>query len=722
MKKKSTFIPLFSGIFAGVALLSGCQSGINSNGNNLVKENVARMMPQTMNENDLVYSLTFDGIPKSLSKLPESWKLRPKFMTNADQKSVIFNINKNIDLYGGGEVMGDLKRNGTNITLWNTDNYKYKKDKGKRLYQSHPWVMGVRPDGTTFGIIFDTTYRGKLDLTKAGIINFSATTPEDYSVYIIEGKTPQEVVKMLSTLTGTIELPPLWSLGYQQCRWSYYPEKRVREIAQTFRDKKIPCDVIWLDIHYMDKYKVFTVDKKLFPNMKKMTDDLHNMGYKIINMIDPGLANDPKFSIVKEGTKKDLWVKDKNGKDYVGKVWPGDCVFPDFTMPKTRLWWRDKLSIFVAENGFDAVWNDMNEPAVFGGPDHSMPLDNQHRGGGKFPAGKHTKYHNIYGPLMTMSSRMGLEKAYPNKRPFVLSRANFLGGQRYASTWTGDNSTSKAHRLVATPMVLTMGLSGQPFVGPDIPGFAGKTNADEAAHWWAVGALYPFSRGHSARRTQNKEPWSFGEKTEKVARTAISRRYRLLPYYYTLMREASINGMPVMRPVFFADITNKSARTEQKSFLVGSDLLVTPVWDKTPPKIKGIWEKINIMNAKDENDGYQPTLKQRGGSIIPLGKLQQSTAKDLLKELTLSIVLNEDGIAMGELYEDANNGYEYKKGDYLLTKYIATLEYNTVKVKVASIEGSKKRPNRKLTVKLYRNGKLFTATAKDGDTVSINAE
>ncbi|UDQ98031.1 TIM-barrel domain-containing protein [Lentisphaerota bacterium WC36G] len=722
-KKNILISPLLLiGLTFGNSLLgSNRLSKINKDGNNLIRSNVARMMPDTMNESDLTYSLTFDGIPKSIAKLPKKWKLKPKFITDEDKKQVIFNIDKSIDLYGGGEVVGDLRRNGTTITLWNTDNCWYIRDKGQRLYQSHPWIMGVRKDGTSFGIIFDTTYHAKLDLTQPGIINFTATTPEDYSVYVIEEKTPQDVVKTLASLTGTMDLPPMWSLGYQQCRWSYYPEKRVREIANTFRVKKIPCDVIWLDIDYMDKFKVFTVSKKYFPNMKKMVSDLHEQKFHVINMIDPGLAKNKNFDVYKDGTKKNIWIKDKDDNDYVGKVWPGKCVFPDFTMPKARIWWRDQLSSFMLQYGFDAVWNDMNEPAVFNGPDKSMPITNKHRGGGKLPAGPHTKYHNVYGMLMAKSSKAGLQKAYPNKRPFVLTRANFLGGQRYAATWTGDNSTSKAHRELATPMLITMGLSGQPFVGPDIPGFAGKMNSKSAAHWWAVGALYPFSRGHSTQK-EHKEPWIYGEKTENVVRTAINRRYRLLPYFYTLMREASTNGLPVIRPVFFAEITNKKLRTEQESFLIGKNLLVIPVWDKNPPALKGFWQKINIMGKAEENDGYQPTLKQRYGSIIPVGKLQQSTMDNILEELTLSVVLNQNGYAEGTLYEDDGNGYEYKNGDYLSTKYVATLEHGKIIVKVDSTNGKRQRPSRKLHVNIHNNGKLYTANGTDGETLAIVIE
>lgn len=705
---------------SSLVLFNSCQ--VSTTG--MVGKNVARITPKSLKNKDLKYSVVFNKKPEIQAPLKDNWQLKPNFKKVGDKHHTIFKIDPKIDLYGTGEVTGNLRRNGTFITLWNSDNFKYfSRDNGQRLYQSHPWVLGVRPNGTAFGIIFDTTWEATIDLTKAGEINFGAYGG-DYPVYIMEGNTPQDILKTLANMTGKMELPPMWSLGYQQCKYSYYPEAKVKRIAKSFRDRKIPCDVIWIDIDYMDGRAVFTFDKKAFPDRKALNRYLKKINFKGVWMIDPGMKNDKSIPQVADGYKNDVWIKDKKGNPVTGKVWPGQCVFPDFTSPRVREWWAKTCEKFFVENAFDGVWNDMNEPAVFKPKD--FPRNALHKGGaiddGYLEPGIHQRYHNIYGLLMVKASKIGLRKAFPNKRPFILTRSNFLGGHRYAATWTGDNDTSPKQRKMAIPMVLNMGLSGQPFVGPDIPGFAGNTNAKEAAQWWADGALYPFARGHSSKSTkQNKERWSFGKKAENVARTAIERRYRLLPYFYTLYRNASLTGLPVMRPVFFADLTNKEARTEQESFLIGDNLLVIPRWDKTPPTIKGIWQAISILDdVKKKNDGYQPTIKQRGGSIVPIGVLVQSTVEDMLKEVTLSIVVNKEGFATGTLYEDNKDGYGYKSGDYLLTHYDAAVDNNNnLIISVAKKEGKRQRPDRKLIVKAYINGKYYTATGRDGKFLTI---
>lgn len=597
-------------------------------------------------------------------------------------------------IYGGGEVTGSLLRNGKTIKLWNTDSGAYGVDNGTRLYQSHPWMMGVRKDGTAFGILFDTSWKAELSSTDNKIELRSEG--ELFRVFIIDRESPQAVVRGLSELTGTMPMIPRWALGYHQSRFSYSPDRRVIEIADTFRLKRIPCDAIWMDIDYMDGYRIFTFNPQGFPNPKAVNRDLHLRGFHSTWMIDPGAKVDPNYFVYKSGTENDIWVKTADGKDFNGDAWPGAAAFPDFTYPKANKWWQNLYKDFLAQ-GVDGVWNDVNEPQINDTPNKTMPEDNIHRGGGNLPAGKHIQYHNVYGFLMVKSSREGIMAVRPEKRPFILTRSNFLGGQRYAATWTGDNGSCWDHLKMSVPMSLTLGLSGQPISGADIGGFLFNADADLFGNWIGFGAFYPFARGHACAGTNNKEPWAFGKEVEDASRIALERRYILLPYFYTLMHEASTNGMPIMRPVFFSDPKDLSLRAEEEAFLIGDDLLIIPAFASQPALPKGIWKELSLVNG-DTNDKYQAKMKIRGGSIIPTGKIIQNTTESSLDPLTLLVCLDEQGKASGSMYWDAGDGWSYKKGDYSLQQFTAERKDNKVIVKLTGKTGKGETENKDMAI------------------------
>lgn len=633
----------------------------------LIQNDIAVFYPADFDSIRQLPSFALEYEPEEQGALPSSWSTRVQFEEAFGKSIAYVEIADGTDLYGTGEVTGELRRNGSSIELWNSDNYTYTRHFGRRLYQSHPWVLGVRKDGSAFGVLADNTWRQELSLT-TDIMFISEGGP--FRVFIIEGSSPQDVMKKLSGLIGTIPLPPLWSLGYHQCRYSYYPDTRVREIADTFREKRIPCDVIWMDIHYMDEYKVFTFSPERFPDPSSTNAYLHDKNFKSIWMIDPGVGVEPGYQVYDTGTEQDVWVKTAEGDNFVGQVWPGDCVFPDFTQTSTAEWWGDLYKDFMA-TGIDGVWNDMNEPAVFNGPGFTMPLDNVHRGSTILPEDVHLRYHNVYGLLMVKASRDGILKYEPKKRPFVLTRANFIGGQRYAATWTGDNLATWDHLKMSIPMSLNLGLSGQPFNGPDIGGFSRDATPDLFGHWISIGAFYPFSRAHTSSSTSDQEPWSFGPEIEGVARKALERRYRLLPYIYTLFYKSSQDGSPIMQPVFFADPADPELRKEDEAFLLGPDLLVIPKWAHRTKLPGGNWRSLTLEGDINGEDEYQADLKIRPGAIIPGGSLIQNTEEYSLDTLSLYISLDDKGLARGQLYHDAGDGYAYENGAYALMSFEA---------------------------------------------------
>jgi alpha-glucosidase len=602
----------------------------------------------------------------------------PEFITVNGRHAFRIELPPATDLYGTGEVPGPLRRNGRKTVCWNFDAYGYGIET-LHLYQSHPWVLAVRPDGSACGILADTSHRLLIDLTNSllGVADGPA-----FPVIVIDRESPQAVLRGLAELIGTIPLPPLWALGYHQCRYSYYPDERVRQIAREFRRRRIPCDVVWLDIDYMDSFRCFTWSGSHFPDPAALMNDLHQDGFRAITIIDPGIKREPGYFVFDQGNAADAWVRTRGGGVYTGYVWPGECVFPDFTRGRVRSWWASLYGDFLAP-GIDGIWNDMNEPAIFNVESKTMPLDNVHRADPELGGtGPHARYHNVYGMLMARATREGLLAARPDRRPFVLTRANFLGGQRFAATWTGDNVASWRHLDMSIPMVLNLGLSGQPFCGPDIGGFAGEGSGELFARWMGFGALFPFARGHTGKGNIDKEPWAFGPRVEATCRRALTGRYRLLPYLYTVFQEASLTGLPVWRPLFFADPTDPALRAVDDGFLIGEDLLVmastrprvdpgaapTEAGSSDRPLPAGRWLAAEPLPgwSGDEN---LPRLLVREGAVLPLGPVIESTAYARLDTLTLLVNLDRAGHAEGSLYEDEGEGFGYRQGASRVTHY-----------------------------------------------------
>jgi len=697
----------------------------------LIGEGIARFSPD---------DVTCESIPASMAlteprliegAIPADWQPQPTFNMDGETLRATISIEAGTSLYGTGEIAGALLRNGAVTETWSEQPFRVPPPPGSsaleyddefdHLYQAHPWVLAVRANGSSFGVLADTTYRARIDLTDG--IEFSAQAP--FPVIVIEGASPQDVLTKLADLTGTLELPPLWALGYQQSRWSYTPDARVREIADEFRARSIPCDVIWVDIDYMDGFRIFTFDQETFPDPAALNDYLHDEGFKSVWMLDPGVKSEPGYFVYDEGLEGDHFIRKPDGELFVEGSWPGNSVWPDYTSPDARIWWQGYIPDFL-DNGIDGVWIDLNEPSIIVPPDGQFPEDLLHVGGGDLPPGTHARYHNAYGLLMSQATHEGMKLARPERRPFLLSRSSYTGGQRYAAMWTGDNSASWDHLYWSVTMTLNMGLSGQPFAGPDIGGFFGAPTDSLYAHWIGVGALFPFSRAHTIAGSPPQEPWAFGPEVEAIARAAIERRYRMLPYIYTLFRESSLNGLPVWRPVFFADPADPSLRAEDHAFLIGADVLVEPILAEGDPHAfqmpSGIWREFTMVGEDPSRTSELPVLKIRGGAIVPLGRVVQSTTEPLLEPLALIVSLDAQGRAEGVLYEDAGEGYGYQAGDYLLTTYSAQQVDDTVEVRIASEEGNRKRPERTVDVVIVTDARTFEGSGTETSTIIVSLQ
>ncbi|MGZ4808570.1 MAG: glycoside hydrolase family 31 protein, partial [Thermoanaerobaculia bacterium] len=592
-------------------------------------------------------------------------------------------------VYALGEKIGPLDKRGWKLggysyTMWNSDTFGYDSSTDP-IYVSVPFYIVMRK-GVAYGVFLDNTFRSNFDIghQSQGVLSFGADGGAlDY--YFIYGPDPKKVIERYTTLTGHMPLPPLWSLGYNQCRYSYYPDKKVRFIAENFRMRQIPADVIWLDIHYQDGYKPFTWDRKRFPDPAGLIRDLRNEGFHLVTIVDPHPKKEVGYKPYDTGLAGDHFVKNPDGTVYEAPVWPsraedGDTpdwskpsgtpsVFPDFSRPATRAWWGDLYADFV-NAGVAGIWNDMNEPAVFDVASGTMPLDVRHDNEGA-PT-DHREIHNVYGMLMTRSTYEGLLKLRPNERPFVLSRASFAGGQRYAALWPGDNTSNWAHLRQSIPTLLGMGLSGFPFVGSDIGGFADAPTAELFTRWLQAGVFYPFMRDHTVFGSPDQEPWSFGVEHEAINRRAIELRYELLPYLYSAMRDAAESGVPAMRPLMLEFPSDEGTYGTDDEFLFGSDLLIAPVLTEAATQRSvylpagewyDYWTGTQYAGGKSIN--VPVTLSSipifvRGGGFVFAQPVVQHTGE--MPASTLIVSAFPGTASERWLYEDDGNGFDYRRG------------------------------------------------------------
>ncbi|MGL4952218.1 MAG: TIM-barrel domain-containing protein, partial [Culicoidibacterales bacterium] len=472
--------------------------------------------------------------------------------------------------YGLGDKTGFLNKRGYAYEMWNTDDPTPHVESHKALYKSVPFFLTLR-ERAAFGLFFDNTFKSYFDLGKENseYYYFGADAGQ-LNYYFIAGPHLTEVVTRYTQLTGRSPLPQLWTLGYQQSRWSYENETRVRELVAQFRTYKIPLDVIHLDIDYMDAFKIFTWDHSRFPQPKQMIADLAEGGTKVVTIIDPAIKKERDYFAFEEGVANQYFATDKDGLVYINQVWPGDSAFPDFSNPAVRQWWGNHLAGHL-ESGLAGIWNDMNEPASFQG---EFPQDVRFSNNGRPTT--HAEIHNVYGHLMCQATYEGIKTA-TQKRPFVITRGAYAGTQRYTTFWTGDNHSFWEHLRMAIPQQLNLGLSGFSLIGTDVGGFGSDTTAELLVRCTQVGAFSPLFRNHTSVLTRSQEPFAFDEATLVATRAAIQLRYRLLPYFYDLLWAMQITGLPILRPLVLHYQTDPKVQQLQSQFLVGESLLVVPV-------------------------------------------------------------------------------------------------------------------------------------------------
>lgn len=583
--------------------------------------------------------------------------------------AIVKKLGKEDAVYGLGDKPGCLNRRGYVYVNWNTDNPAPHVDSFKSLYKSIPFFM-VLGENYCYGIFADNTYKTTFDFGFESSEYYIVSHEKGFlDYYFFPGEKPSDVVKKYTGLTGTTPLFQRWIYGSHQSRWGYCSQDEILGIAEAFEKNEIPCDVIHMDIDYMDGYRVFTFDKERFPDTKALSETLADKGIKLISIIDPGVKKDEAYFMYREGMEMDAFAHDAQGAVYENAVWPGTSVFPDFSREDVRKWWGEKTKILL-DHGIRGIWNDMNEPASFRGP---LPDDV------KFAAGAHDEIHNIYGHLMAKATYEGLLEHDNGRRPFVLTRAAYAGSQKYCGGWTGDNHSIWSHLTLSLEQICNLSLCGMAMCGSDIGGFGSDVTPELLVRFYQAAVFAPFFRNHSAVGTRRQEPWLFDEKTRDAVRKTVRLRYRFIPYIYDLARECERTGEPIVRPLVYEYPHDKMVRNICDEYLLGKFVLVAPV--TVPGKFarevylpEGEWYDYET-NEKYTGGKYiladAPLDKVpvfiRAGAILPVAEGNIQSTEDITSENTRILTYPGQGTFIH--YEDDNETLAYREGAYNAMEY-----------------------------------------------------
>ncbi|XP_031551690.1 neutral alpha-glucosidase AB-like [Actinia tenebrosa] len=575
--------------------------------------------------------------------------------------------------------------------LYNLDVFEYELDSRMALYGSIP-VMLAHSVSKTVGIFWMNAAETWVDISSSDARKAEEEVPQVEThwfsesgiidVFVMLGPKPHDVFKQYATLTGPTALPPLFGISYQQCRWNYNDEEDVKNVDAGFDEHDIPYDVLWLDIEHTDGKKYMTWDSSKFPTPDVMQNKLAAKSRKMVTIVDPHIKRASGYRIHEEASRLGLYIKNKDGGEYENWCWPGTSSWIDFTNPEYRHWWADQFSLdnYKGSTNTLFIWNDMNEPSVFHGPEITMHKDAIH-----FENWEHRDVHNIYGMYLHMATGQGLmQRSGGRERPFVLSRAFFAGSQRYGPIWTGDNKAEWGHLKASIPMILSIGITGLPFCGADVGGFFGNPDTELLTRWYQAGAFQPFFRAHAHLDTKRREPWLFDDNTKRIIRESIRRRYALLPFWYTLFFHASNEGTPIVRPLWVEYPKDKSTFTIDDEYLIGTDMLVKPVttagqttMDVYLPGKDEYWyhlDTLKIFRGGNSVTVEAPLDKipvfQRGGSIFPRKqRIRRCSSLTHDDPYTLTLALDMKGEAEGDLYIDDGHTFAYKNGAFAYMKF-----------------------------------------------------
>lgn len=589
-----------------------------------------------------------------------------------DEKGNVYisKVNDCLAYYGLGEKGGDLNKKGCYTENFNTDDPETDDD-SITYYKTIPFYVALKEEAT-YGIFFDNSFRSYFDMGKEmGDRIFFGAIGGQIQYYFIPGENIKEVVKNYTALTGRMEMPPLWSLGYQQCRFSYFSQEEVRELVKTFEEKDIPLDVVYLDIDYMDVFRVMTFKTPNFDDAAGLIGDLKEKGIRTITIIDPGVKVDEEYDVFKRGKEGNHFTKKLDGEMFIGAVWPGDSAFPDFSNKDCREWWKSELKKFISEHGMDGIWNDMNEPCVFNN-DHKTMLEtclhNSDNG-----VIEHKEFHNRYGFEMSRCSKEAQEELHPNERGFSMTRATYAGGQRYSSVWTGDNMSLWSQMRMSISMNANLGISGFSFVGNDVSGFGLDSSEELFIRWMEMGPFIPIFRNHSNMYTRRQEPWAFGPRAEKIAKKSIELRYELLPYIYDLYYISHKEGLPIFRSMIMEYEKDMNLLNMREQFMLGENMIVAPVLyegerSKTVYLPKGSWFNYFTMEKLQGGKWYKLPCELdeilvfvKEGAIIPTYNKKFRNVKERPNNILLK-VFGEN--AKGFHYNDDGHTMEYLEGKY----------------------------------------------------------
>ncbi|MBC9931555.1 TIM-barrel domain-containing protein [Chitinophaga qingshengii] len=585
-----------------------------------------------------------------------------------DEVTTYKKMQDNERFIGLGEKTGNLDRKGEGYTNWNSDVFGYATNRDP-IYATIPFYIGIH-HRTNYGIFFDNSYQSDFNFGASNnrFSSFGARGGE-MNYYFIYHPQITDIIRSYTGLTGRMPMPPLWSLGYQQNRYSYYPDTEVYRIAQTLREKKIPADGITLDIHYMDAYKLFTWNKERFPDPAQLTSRLKDMGFRITVIVDPGIKVEDGYHAYESGKKENIFLKYADGQNYTGQVWPGWCHFPDFTSEKGRNWWKGQVKSYIRD-GVSGIWNDMNEIATWG---QKMPNNVIFNYEGQPTT--HLQAHNIYGLEMVRASYEGARESL-QKRPFLLTRAAYAGSQRYSALWTGDNRAEEDHMLLGVRLLNSLGVSGFPFTGMDVGGFTGNPSVSLYTRWMQIGAFIPYFRNHTGVNTKSAEPWAFGEETLEITRNYINLRYRLLPYLYSTMYTASRTGVPVMRTLALQNTFDAPVYDTrfQNQYQFGDAYMVAPF--ESSKEFGSIYfpqGKWYNLYTDAVTTGGQDTITSlniktlpvyvKESSIVPMQSQVQSTRDKPVDTLFLHLYKGSQPNTF-VYYEDDGESFAYEKGDF----------------------------------------------------------